>query len=55
MMQGFNWCHGGNVVTIFSAPNYCDYCGNKGAVLQMRENFHYSFLQFDSAMELFEE
>ena len=27
VMDGFNWSHDQNVVTIFSAPNYCYRCG----------------------------
>ena len=30
MMTGFAWCHGTDVVTIFSAPNYCYRFGNQG-------------------------
>ena len=29
MMEGYNWSHDRNVVTIFSAPNYCYRCGNQ--------------------------
>ena len=28
----------GNVITVFSAPNYCDSMGNKGAVIQLKGN-----------------
>jgi serine/threonine-protein phosphatase 2A catalytic subunit len=27
VMEGYNWSHDQNVVTVFSAPNYCYRCG----------------------------
>ena len=35
--QGYNWCHDQNVVTIFSAPNYCYRCGNQAATMELNE------------------
>ena len=32
VMEGYNWCHDQNVVTIFSAPNYCYRCGKHAFV-----------------------
>ena len=32
VMEGYNWSHDRNVVTIFSAPNYCYRCGNQVSV-----------------------
>jgi len=29
--EGYEWQKGKNVITVFSAPNYCDQMGNKGA------------------------
>ena len=33
VMEGYNWSHDRNVVTIFSAPNYCYRCGNQVTAL----------------------
>jgi len=49
VMEGFNWCHSKNVVTIFSAPNYCYRCGNQAAIMEIDEILEYTFLQFDPA------
>jgi serine/threonine-protein phosphatase 2A catalytic subunit len=49
VMEGHNWCHEKNVVTIFSAPNYCYRCGNQAAIMELDDALKYSFLQFDPA------
>lgn len=33
--EGYEVQHGGKLVTIFSAPNYCDQMGNKGAFIRI--------------------
>ncbi|XP_061541845.1 serine/threonine-protein phosphatase 2A catalytic subunit alpha isoform-like isoform X1 [Phycodurus eques] len=48
-MEGFNWYHDKNVVTIFSAPNYCYRCGNKAAIMELEDTLKCSFQQFDPA------
>ena len=49
VMNGYNWNHERNVVTVFSAPNYCYRCGNEAAIMEIDEYFKYTFLQFDPA------
>ncbi|KXJ11769.1 Serine/threonine-protein phosphatase 2A catalytic subunit alpha isoform [Exaiptasia diaphana] len=49
LSRGYNWCHDRNVVTIFSAPNYCYRCGNQAAIMELDDSLKYSFLQFDPA------
>jgi len=49
VMDGYNWGHEKNVVTIFSAPNYCYRCGNQAAIMEVDENLQKTFLQFDPA------
>lgn len=36
-MEGYNWSHEQQVVTIFSAPNYCYRCGNQAAIMEIDE------------------
>lgn len=33
--EGYSIEHGGKLVTVFSAPNYCDQMGNKGAFIRL--------------------
>lgn len=47
VMEGYNWCHDKNVVTIFSAPNYCYRCGNQASIMELDDKLKYTFLQFD--------
>lgn len=42
VMEGYNWCHDRNVVTIFSAPNYCYRCGNQAAIMELDDSLKYS-------------
>ena len=35
--EGYVVEHGGKCITIFSAPNYCDQMGNKGAFIHFSE------------------
>uniref|UniRef100_A0A0G4FZN7 Serine/threonine-protein phosphatase n=1 Tax=Chromera velia CCMP2878 TaxID=1169474 RepID=A0A0G4FZN7_9ALVE len=51
VMEGFAWAQDRNVVTIFSAPNYCYRCGNQAAIMEIDEKMKYTFLQFDPSPE----
>ncbi|XWS37412.1 hypothetical protein CRYUN_Cryun19dG0040700 [Craigia yunnanensis] len=49
VMEGYNWSQDKNVVTVFSAPNYCYRCGNMAAIREIGERMEQNFLQFDPA------
>jgi len=49
VMQGYNWSHDRNIITVFSAPNYCYRCGNEAAIMEVDEFMKYTFLQFNPA------
>ena len=38
-----------NVVTLFSAPNYCYRCGNQASIMEVADDGGAEFLQFDPA------
>lgn len=41
-MGGVEEEHNGRLITVFSAPNYCDATGNRGGVVHIRENPEYA-------------
>ena len=46
--EGYVVEHDGKCITIFSAPNYCDQMGNKGAFIHFGPDMKPKFTQFDS-------
>lgn len=46
--EGYEVHHGGKLITIFSAPNYCDQMGNKGAYIHLAPDCKPVFNQFDA-------
>ncbi|KAK0419401.1 hypothetical protein QR680_014125 [Steinernema hermaphroditum] len=49
VMEGYQWAHNCNVVTVFSAPNYCYRCGNQAAFIELDEDLTYTLMQFEPA------
>ncbi|EDQ85142.1 uncharacterized protein MONBRDRAFT_38966 [Monosiga brevicollis MX1] len=46
--EGYEVAHDGKCITIFSAPNYCDQMGNKGAFITLTKDLEPKFTQFDA-------
>lgn len=46
--EGYLVEHGGKTITVFSAPNYCDSMGNKGAFIHFDETCEPKFTQYDA-------
>ena len=46
--EGYEVMHGGKCITIFSAPNYCDQMGNKGAFITFKADLKPVFTVFDA-------
>jgi len=46
VMEGFQWAHDDNVLTVFSAPNYCYRCGNSAGIIEFTENLERRVLTY---------
>jgi serine/threonine-protein phosphatase 5 len=46
--EGYLVEHGGKTITVFSAPNYCDTMGNKGAYIHFDASLEPKFTQYES-------
>jgi len=46
--EGYLMEHGGKTITVFSAPNYCDTMGNKGAYIHFDKTMKPKFNQFEA-------
>lgn len=49
VMDGYQWHHEDNVLTVFSAPNYCYRCGNQAGIIEFSENFEKRVISYDPA------
>ncbi|KAL8226442.1 hypothetical protein R6Q57_016274 [Mikania cordata] len=49
VMEGFKWMFNNQIVTVWSAPNYCYRCGNVAAILELDENLNKQFRVFKAA------
>ena len=48
--NGYEEMHNGQLVTIFSAPNYCDQMGNKGAYVEFDYDCNPNYITFDAVV-----
>ncbi|KAJ8431679.1 hypothetical protein Cgig2_007501 [Carnegiea gigantea] len=52
VMEGFKWMFDDQIVTVWSAPNYCYRCGNVAAILELDENLNKEFRVFHAAPQV---
>ena len=48
-MEGYKKQFNDQLVTVWSAPNYCNRCGNVASILEFDENMNSSYKKFDPA------
>lgn len=53
--EGYEVAAEGRLITIFSAPNYCDQMGNKGAFIRFDHKMEPNFVQFTAVQVSFED
>ena len=49
VMEGYKWMFDKELVTVWSAPNYCYRCGNVASLLELDEHFTPRFKVFEAA------
>jgi len=49
VMDGYLYTHSDQLLTLFSAPNYCYRCGNQAGILEVDDDFKMEIRQFDAA------
>lgn len=54
-MEGVNFNHENQCITIFSAPNYCYRCGNIATLMELDEFSQFEFTKFDPAPKIDED
>ncbi|CAN7081776.1 hypothetical protein Bca4012_080416 [Brassica carinata] len=50
-MEGYKWMFDSQIVTVWSAPNYCYRCGNIASILELDENLNKEFRVFQAAQQ----
>ena len=53
VMEGFRVMFNEQLVTVWSAPNYCYRCGNIAAILELDSNLEKNFKIFDAAPQVY--
>ncbi|CAN6914759.1 unnamed protein product [Brassica oleracea] len=51
-MEGYKWMFDSQIVTVWSAPNYCYRCGNIASILELDENLNKEFRVFQAAQQV---
>jgi len=51
VMEGYKWMFKDQLVTVWSAPNYCYRCGNVAAILELDDNLEKTFIVFEAAAQ----
>lgn len=51
-MEGFKYMFDKNLLTLWSAPNYCYRCGNDAAIMEVLDNGDTDFKKFKAVSDL---